>query len=288
MNTKISTFFFVSPAVFLMLLLLIGPIISVFVLSFTDWQLGNDFINFIGFENYSKLFNDETFFLSFKNTIKYVAIVLPISVIGGLFVAILIESDKSAKGFYRTIFFLPVMATLIAMSIVWEYILQPDFGILNKALAIFGVDGTNWLSNKDTVLYVLAGIGIWHQLGYNMVLFTAGLMSIPRHLYEAASMDGVSDGWGQFRLITWPLLGPVLLFVIVITSIKSFQVFDTVAVLTSGGPNKASEVLIYTIYQEAFAFFRTSYAAAISVVFLFFILVLTVIKIRYLDKRTHY
>lgn len=285
---KTSTFFFVTPAVFLMILLLIGPIVSVFALSFTDWQLGNDVINFIGFDNYVHLFNDEIFYTSFKNTIKYVLIVLPTSVLGGLFIALLIESESSGKAFYRTIFFLPVMATLIAMSIVWEYILQPDFGILNKILAFFGVNGTNWLSNKDTVLYVLAGIGIWHQLGYNMVLFTAGIMSIPKHLYEAARMDGVSSGWGQFKLITWPLLGPVLLFVVVITSIKSFQVFDTVAVLTSGGPNKASEVLIYTIYQEAFAFFRTSYAATISVVFLFVILILTVIKIRYFDKRTHY
>lgn len=285
---KKSTFFFVSPAVFLMLLLLIGPIFSVFVLSFTDWQLGNEVINFIGFENYVHLFKDEVFYTSFKNTIKYVIIVLPTSVLGGLFIALLIESESSGKAFYRTIFFLPVMATLIAMSIVWEYILQPDFGILNKILALFGVNGTNWLSNKDTVLYVLAGIGVWNQLGYNMVLFTAGIMSIPKHLYEAARMDGVSSGWGQFKLITWPLLGPVLLFVIIITSIKSFQVFDTVAVLTSGGPNKASEVLIYTIYQEAFAFFRTSYAATISVVFLFVILILTVVKIRYFDKRTHY
>lgn len=180
------------------------------------------------------------------------------------------------------------MATLIAMSIVWEYILQPDFGMLNKILLYFGVNGKNWLNSKDTVLFVLAGIGIWHQLGYNMILFIAGLMSIPRHLYEAAKIDGVNSGWSQFRLITWPLLGPVLLFVVVITSIKAFQVFDTVAVLTRGGPTKASEVLLYTIYQEAFVFFRTGYAAAISVVFLFFILVLTVVKIKYLDKRVHY
>lgn len=285
---KLSTFGFIAPAAFLMILFLIGPIFGVFALSFTDWQLGNETINFIGIDNYIKLFQDEVFFTSFINTMKYVLIVLPVSVLGGLFIALLIESESSGKAFYRTIFFLPVMATLIAMSIVWEYILQPDFGILNKILGFFGVTGENWLNNKDTVLYVLAGIGVWHQLGYNMVLFTAGLMSIPKHLYEAARMDGVGNGWGQFKLITWPLLGPVLLFVIVITSIKSFQVFDTVAVLTSGGPNKASEVLLYTIYQEAFSFFRTSYAATISVVFLFFILLITIIKVRFLDKRTHY
>lgn len=288
MNTRLSTLAFITPAIILMLLFLIGPILSVFFLSFTDWQLGNLDINFIGLDNYKNMLKDQGFMMSVKNTLIYVIIVVPISVFGGLFIAIMVEARDSGKAFYRTVFFLPVMATLIAMSIVWEYILQPDFGMLNKILASFGVDGKNWLNNKDTVLFVLAGIGIWHQLGYNMVLFMAGLMSIPRHLYEAARMDGVASGWPQFKLITWPLLGPVLLFVIVITSIKAFQVFDTVAVLTRGGPTKASEVLLYTIYQEAFVFFRTGYAAAISVVFLFFILILTVIKIKYLDRRIHY
>lgn len=288
MKTKISTFAFTAPAIILMLAFLIVPIFSVFVLSFTDWQLGALDFNFIGFKNYESMFKDEIFFISIKNTVVYALLVIPASVFGGLFIAILIESESSGKAFYRTIFFLPVMATLIAMSIVWEYILHPDLGILNKLLALVGVNGTNCLSNKDTVLYVLAGIGVWQQLGYNMVLFMAGLMSIPRHLYEAARMDGIGEGWGQFRLITWPLLGPVLLFVVVISSIKAFQVFDTVAVLTAGGPNRASEVLLFTIYQEAFMFFRTSYAAALSVVFLFFILVMTVIKIKFLDKRVHY
>ncbi|TLD96336.1 sugar ABC transporter permease [Helicobacter jaachi] len=287
MKKTLSTFCFVSPAFILMMLFLILPILSVVVLSFTDWQLGNTDFKFIGFDNYVAMFKDDVFFTSLKNTLIYVGLVLPISVLGGLFIALLIESRASGKAFYRTVFFLPVMATLIAMSIVWEYILHPDIGILNKILALFGVQGSNWLANRDTVLYVLAGIGIWQQLGYNMVLFTAGLMAIPSHLYDAAKIDGI-EGFAQFRLITWPLLGPMLLFVVIITSIKAFQVFDTVSVLTLGGPNHASDVMLFTIYQEAFMFFRTSYAAAISVVFLFFIMVLTLIKIKFLDKRVHY
>ncbi len=283
MRNPIASFFLVSPAVFLMLVFLILPIISVVILSFSDWQLGNENINFIGLLNYKELFHDEVFFTSLKNTIIYVLIVLPISVIGGLLIALLIESRNQAKGFYRTIFFLPVMATLIAMSIVWEYILHPDIGILNKLLNLFGINGTNWLSNKDVVLYCLAVIGIWQQLGYNMVLFIAGIMTIPKYLYEAAKLDGIS-GFSMARVITLPLLAPVFLFVLIITSIKAFQVFDTVYVLTLGGPNHASEVLLFSIYQEAFMFFRTGYAASISVVFLFFILILTLIKIRFFDK----
>lgn len=277
-----------APAIFLMLVFLIMPILSVVYLSLTDWQLGMDSINMVGLDNYGKLYKDAVFRKSFLNTFSYVAIVVPVSVFGGLFVAMLIEARPSGKAFYRTIFFLPVMATLIAMSIVWEFILQPDFGLLNQVLGVLGIEGKNWLNNRSTVLFVLAGIGIWHQLGYNMVLFISGLLSIPRHLYEAADMDGIPAGFSRFRLITFPMLAPVTLFVVVITSIKAFQVFDTVQVLTKGGPSKSSEVLLFSMYKEAFEFFRTGYASAISVVFLLVILLITVVKVQYFDKRVHY
>lgn len=277
-----------APAIFLMLVFLIMPILSVVYLSLTDWQLGMDSINMVGLDNYGKLYKDAIFRKSFLNTFSYVAIVVPVSVFGGLFVAMLIEARPSGKAFYRTIFFLPVMATLIAMSIVWEFILQPDFGLFNQVLGVLGIEGKNWLNNRSTVLFVLAGIGIWHQLGYNMVLFISGLLSIPRHLYEAADMDGIPAGFSRFRLITFPMLAPVTLFVVVITSIKAFQVFDTVQVLTKGGPSKSSEVLLFSMYKEAFEFFRTGYASAISVVFLLVILLITVVKVQYFDKRVHY
>lgn len=277
-----------TPAIVLMILFLIGPIFSVLYLSFTDWEFGMDEFAYVGFDNYVALANDKVFIKSFFNTLAYVGMVLPGSVIGGLLIAMLIESRPSGKAFYRTVFFLPVMATLIAMSIVWEFILQPDFGLLNQLMNLLGYEGENWLNNKNTVLFVLAGIGIWHQLGYNMVLFISGIMAIPKHLYEAADMDGIPHGFSRFWLITWPMLAPVTLFVVVITSIKAFQVFDTVHVLTSGGPNKSSEVLLYTMYTEAFSFFRTGYAAAITVVFLLFILLITVLKVKFLDKRVHY
>lgn len=283
-----SAWLLTLPAVVLMMLFLIGPIIAVITLSFTDWQLGMTSFSWVGIDNYAQLINDDTFWKALKNTLLYVGIVLPFSVIGGLAIAILIEARPSGKSVYRTAFFLPVMGTLIAMSIVWEYILQPDFGLLNMILNQLGVDGKNWLNDKDTVIYVLAAIGIWHQLGYNMVLFMSGLMAIPKHLYEAAEMDGVPNGWSRFKLITWPMLGPVTLFVLVISAIKAFQVFDTVEVLTQGGPSKNSEVLLHLMYVEGFQFFRTSYAAAITVIFLFIVLMITVVKMRFMEKKVHY
>ncbi|WP_116474362.1 carbohydrate ABC transporter permease [Zobellella maritima] len=277
-----------TPAAALMVLFLLGPLLAVLLLSFTDWQLGMDSLAWVGLANYQEMFGDDTFWRSLKNTIIYVAIVVPGSIFLGLGTAMLIEAGEYGKGFYRAVYFLPVMATLIAMSIVWQVILHPDFGLLNLLLKEVGIKGPNWLQDPDLVLYVLCGIGIWQQVGFNMVLFLSGLMAVPRHLYEAAEMDGASSVWQRFSLVTWPMLGPITLFVVVITSIKAFQVFDTVQVLTRGGPNKASEVLLYTMYTEAFEYFRTSYAAAVTVVFLFFVLLLTLIKTRFIERKVHY
>jgi multiple sugar transport system permease protein len=166
--------------------------------------------------------------------------------------------------------------------------LHPSFGLVTLSLKAIGLSGYDWLQDRRIALYTLCAIGIWQSVGFNMVLFMAGLTAIPEDLYEAAEVDGVNNAWDRFRTVTWPLLGPVSLFVIVITAIRAFQVFDTVAVLTKGGPNRATEVLLFTMYSEGFSFFRTGYAAAITVVFLAFVLTFALVKIYVLDKRTHY
>jgi multiple sugar transport system permease protein len=280
--------YLLGPALVLMAMFLIGPLLAVLGLSFTDYQLGAKSFNWIGVENFIELYHDKNFWRSLRNTALYSVVVVPMSVLLGLGVALLIEAQKSFKDFYRTIFFLPVMATLIAMAISWQFILHPTFGFLNLFLKEFGLPGHNWLRTEGLALWVLAAIGIWNQFGFNMVLFLAGLVSIPRHLYDAAAMDGASTALERFRLVTWPLLGPVTLFVVVITTIRSFQVFDTVAILTKGGPSKSTEVLLYTMYAEGFEFFKSGYASAVTVVFLVIVLALTLIKTRYLEKKVHY
>ncbi|HHB75709.1 MAG TPA: sugar ABC transporter permease [Desulfobulbus sp.] len=277
-----------APAVFLMLLLLIGPVLLVCLMSFTDYQLGEQTFSFTGLENYRQLFSSEEFWKSLRNTIVYVSTVVPVSTALGLGIALLVESCKIWKAFYRAVYFLPVMATLVAMAIVWSFVLNPDFGLLNLVLHQFGFEGPNWLNDPSTALFSICCIGIWQTTGFNMVLFMAGLSSIPRELYDAAEIDGAGSAWDQFRTVTWPLLGPVTFFVVIISSIRSFQVFDLVQVLTKGGPNKSTEVLIYSLYTEGFSFFRTSYAAAISVVFLVFVVILTLIKSRFMEKKVHY
>ncbi len=276
------------PALFLMAVLLIAPVIAVVALSFTDWSLGDADFAWIGAENYREMLGEETFRKALLNTFIYAAIVVPGSVMLGLGAALLIESLSIGKGIWRSVYFLPVMSTLIAMAIVWEFLLHPKFGLLALTLSFFGIDSPFWLTTKETALFALCAIAIWQTIGFNMVLFMAGLTSIPRDLYDALEVDGARTAWDRFWTVTWPLLSPVTMFVVVISAIRSFQVFDTVHVLTQGGPDNASMVLVYAIYQEAFEFFRSSYAAGLTVVFLIFIFILTLVKVFFIEKRVHY
>ena len=277
-----------GPALFLMGMLLIGPVLVVLTMSFTDYSLGNSSFDWVGFDNYAEMLDDDVFIKAIGNTLLYVGIVVPASVFLGLGAAMLIESLTVGRAFWRAVYFLPVMATLMAMAIVWEFMLNARFGMISQFLALLGLPAKNWLQETSTALPMLMVIGIWQALGFNMVLFMAGLTSIPRDLYEALELDGGASSWSRFWTITWPMLSPVTLFVVVITAIRSFQVFDPVHVLTKGGPNNASMVLIYQLYQEGFDFFRSAYAAGLTVVFLIFIFAITWLKSRVMEKNVHY
>ena len=277
-----------APALFLMALLLIGPVLVVLMMSFTDYSLGNASFEWVGLANYAEMLEDDVFVKAIGNTLLYVGIVVPASVFLGLGAAMLIESLTFGRAFWRAVYFLPVMATLMAMAIVWEFMLNARFGMISQLLALLGLPAKNWLQETSTALPMLMVIGIWQALGFNMVLFMAGLTSIPRDLYEALGLDGGSSTASRPCPFTWPLLSPVTLFVVVITAIRSFQVFDPVHVLTKGGPNNASMVLIYQLYQEGFDFFRSAYAAGLTVVFLIFIFAITWVKSRVMEKNVHY
>ena len=275
------------PAAISFALLLLLPTLAAIAMAFTDYELGLIPV-WIGFENFHELMEDRGFRRSFFNTIIYVGLVAPLSVGLGLALALLIEAGARGRVFFRAVFFLPVVSLTVAMAAAWQYLLHPTIGPVNTLLRAIGVAGPAWLSSSDTVLISLAAIGVWENAGFNMVLFMAGLTAIPRELREAASVDGARSGWSRFWLVTWPLLGPTTLFVVTITMIRSIRVFDTVAVLTRGGPNKASEVLLYTMYTEGFTFLRLGYSAAITLVFLVIVLLLMWVQTRVLDKRVHY
>lgn len=288
MRERLAPYGLAAPALALILLLILLPSTAVIVLSLTDWQFGAPSLSFVGLDNYTALLGDAVFRRSLLNTLIYVGVVMPASVFLGLAVAMLIEAGTRGRAFFRAAYFLPVASTFVAMATVWQFMLHPSLGSVNRFLALVGVRGPDWLSDADTVLLTLCAIGIWETIGFNMVLFLAGLMAIPRDLYDAADVDGCRRFWDRFTTVTWPLLGPTTMFVTVITAIRSFRVFESVAVMTQGGPGNSSQVLLYTMYTEGFHFFRTGYAAAITVVFLAFVLALTLLQVRIIDRRVHY
>ncbi|MGK7861463.1 carbohydrate ABC transporter permease [Falsiroseomonas sp. E2-1-a4] len=276
------------PAAIAFLLLLLLPTLAAIVLAFTDYELGAPDIAWIGLGNFEELLEDRGFRQSLRNTLVYTAIVVPASIGGALALALIIEALTRGKALYRAVFFLPVVSLPVAMATAWQYLLHPTIGPLNAILREVGVNGPAWLTSSDTVLISLAVIGIWEAIGFNLVLFLAGLTAIPRELHQAAEVDGAASAWERFRLVTWPLLGPTMLFVVTITMIRAVRTFDSVAVLTQGGPNRASEVLLYTMYTEGFTFFRLGYSAAITLVFLLIVLALMLLQTRILDRRVHY
>ncbi|WP_209946290.1 carbohydrate ABC transporter permease [Bradyrhizobium elkanii] len=277
-----------GPAVFLLLVLFFLPVLAVFAIALTDWQFGARSLSFVGLSNFREAFADAGFRASLGNTIVYVLIVVPGTIVLGLLTALLIESGKSCRAFYRAVHFLPFMATLTAMAIAWEALLHPTIGLVNQTFAAVGLPTANWLRDENTALPVLAVIGIWQNLGYAMVLFLAGLKSIPQDLYDAAEVDGADLWLDRLRAVTLPMLGPVTMFVIIVVALRAFEAFDTVNVLTRGGPGHSSEVLLYTLYRESFEYLRTGYGAAVSVVFLAIIVTLTLVQARVMDRKVHY
>jgi multiple sugar transport system permease protein len=279
---------FALPAFLLLAVITIAPLITLVILSFTNYELGATDMTGVGLGNYAKAMADPVFRRALKNTFVYVALVLPGAVLLGLCIAILVQGRTRTRGLYQIIYFLPVTSTLIAMATVWQALLHPRLGPVSATLRLLGIGEVAFLSEPSLVLPTLAVIGIWQLLGFNMVLFMAGLSAIPRDLYEAAEIDGCTGAFDRFVTITWPLLGPTTMFVIVTTSITAFKVFDTVAVITRGGPAGASEVLLYTIYLEAFQYFHTAYGAALTVIFLLFVLAFSGVQAFMLDRRVHY
>lgn len=284
----ISAGLLLGPAMLLLLVLFLLPVAAVIVIALTDWQFGARTLGFVGLDNFRALADDARFGQSLLNTMAFVAVTVPLTVLLALTIALAIESGRSLRAFYRSLHFLPFMATMAAMAIAWEALLHPTIGLVNQFLHMLGLAGANWLRDEATVLPVLGVIFIWKNLGYAMILFLAGLKAIPSELYDAADIDGADETLSRLSTVTLPLLGPVAMFVAIVVALRAFEVFDTIKVLTQGGPARASEMLLHTLYVESFEFLRTGYGAAVAVVFLAIVVGLTLVQARIMDKRVHY
>jgi ABC-type sugar transport system permease subunit len=280
-------FMFLSPAMVIYGSFFIFPFLFSLYLSFMQWNLVSPNKEFVGIDNYAALFADPVFWISLKNTIFYVLGTVPLSMILGLAMAILVEAAGRFREVYRFLFFVPVVASIAVVSIVWTLLFSPNNGLISNFLQVFGVQGPNWLNDPNWAMWALILVGVWKAMGYNMVLYIAGLKSIDRQLYEAAQIDGAGR-WMQFRSITLPLLSPVTFFVMIVSIINSFQVFATIHIMTRGGPNNATNVLVYEVWQEAFQFFDIGKASALSMVLFLLVLAITVVQIRMTESKVHY
>lgn len=277
---------FAAPASLLLLAIYIVPMLVLAGFSVTDYQLGALSTRFIGLGNFVKAFQDPVFLRALANTAIYAIIVIPFGVFLALGVALLVYNRKRSRAFWEVAYFLPVTATLVAMATVWQFLLHPSLGPVNAAIKWLGFEPVAFLSNPVLLIPTMALIGIWQVLGFNMVLFLAGLTAISKDLHEAARLDGAKNPVDRFLTVTWPMLGPTTMFVVVTTSISAFKVFETVAVLTKG--RFGSETLLFDLYLEGFEYSNTGYAAALTIIFLVIVLILSIGQTLHMDRKVHY
>lgn len=263
------------------------PVIAALLISFTNWDLLRP-ASWTGLDNYVRLWNDPLFHRVLKNTLVYVLGTVPVQMVLALLIALALNQRIPGQLFFRTAFFMPVIASTVAVALVWRWIYHADFGLLNSALYALGVtDPPSWLSSTRWALPAVIIMSIWQQIGFSMVLFLAGLQGVPQNLYEAARIDGANT-FQRFRFITVPLLSSTTFFVLVIGIINSFQVFDQALVMTNGGPANATNTIVFNIYRYGFQFFQMGYAAAMAWVLFAMIFIVTLVQFRMQRNWVHY
>jgi len=280
----ITGYLFLLPDFLGLLAFLIIPIAYAFFISLHDWN-GLSSMRWNGLDNYAKLFSDAQFWDSLKITATYTLIYVPVVYTVSLGLALLVNQRLPSTRFFRTIFFVPVVLSLVVSSLMWKYIFDERAGLLNFLVGLIGIQPQPWLGSVELALPSIIIVSVWIQMGYFMVIFIAGLQDIPREYYEAARIDG-ANRWQMFLRITLPLLKPTSLFVIVISLIGSFQVFDQVWVMTKGGPARATQVTAVYIYQQAFQYLNLGYGSAVAFVLFIVILGFSLLQFRLL-RTTH-
>lgn len=258
------------------------PVVFNIAISFTNYDLSPN-VRFVGLRNYQEIFTNDVYLRAIRNTLLYVVGTVPIGTFLSLSIAALLNQSIRGRLFFRTAFYLPVVTSVAATALVWRWILNPQGGLANTALAELGLPTLGWLTDPNTAMLSLVIITLWGGIGGNMVIFLAGLQGIPGELYEAAEIDG-AHWWQSFFYITIPMLSPVTLFVVVTYTIAIFRSFGLIFMLTQGGPSLSTNTLVWEVYQTAFGYLRFGLGAAISVVLLLTILLLS-IPIRLLQRE---
>jgi multiple sugar transport system permease protein len=274
---------FLAPALVVIALFFFVPVVAALLLSFTDFDIyavaDASRLRVIGLGNYVHLLHDPRFWTALRNTFYFVVVGGPLSVAVSLAAALALEAKiVRGRAFFRTVFFLPVVTTLVAVAVVWRYLYQPRFGLLNALLGVAGFGPVDWLGDPRWAMPAIILLAVWKNFGFNMVIFIAGLQAIPERLYEAARLDGASAAQA-FRRVTIPMLAPTFLFVAVITMIGYFQLFAEPYVMTQGGPADATLSVVLLMYEEGFRWWNMGYGAALAFVLFAVILGFTLLQL---------
>ena len=284
----IEGYLWISPWVIGFLVFSLGPIVASAFLSLTKYKIGGR-PEWIGLANYQEaFFNDRLFWPSLWRTAYFSLAAVLIGVFLSLLTAILLNQALKGRYIYRALFYLPSLTPVVAMAILWKWLLQPQYGLVNYALSFVGIDGPGWLTDRQWAIPSMVLITLWAQVGGGrMIIFLAGLQGVPQELYESADLDGAGV-ISRFRHITLPMISPVILFNLILGVIGSFGVFSLAYVATSGGPNYATWFYMLHLYYNAFSFFRMGYASALAWIFFVIIFILSYLQIRFSDRWVYY
>ncbi|MDP0929546.1 sugar ABC transporter permease [Paracoccus onubensis] len=275
---------FVSPTLIGFLIFFLGPLIAIVIYSLSEWNLLSQQMTYIGTANYQDaLTQNPDFWHVIRNSVIFAAGLVPLNMTLALALALALCRPGRGVVFFRTAFFAPVVTSAVAWAIVWKFLLQGEAGAVNQMLATVGINGPNWLREPDWAMVAVIATRVLKMVGLNMILYIAALQSIPRDYEDAARLEGAGN-WQIFRMVTWPLLAPSTLIIMVITTIGSFKVFDHIYLMTGGGPENGTLVLAFYIYEQAFEFFNVGYASALAMIMFAIVLVLALVQIMLRQK----
>jgi multiple sugar transport system permease protein len=287
LRNNLVAYSFLLPNLLGFLIFTFVPIVCSFLLSFMQWDSSNPIV-FVGLDNFKMLFKDETFKISLLNTIYYAVGTVPLTMAASLGLAFVLNKKLRGTNFFRALFFFPHVASLVAIAVVWNMLLHPTMGPVNQVLMKLGIENPpGWTSSIHWAMPAIILVSVWKSMGYYMVLYLAGLQGIPGELYEAADVDG-ANGWEKFRYITLPMLTPTTFFVSIMLTISCFKVFDMISIMTNGGPGRATNVLVYHIYNKAFLEYEFGYSSAVSMVLFAIVLIITLVQFRAEKKWVSY
>lgn len=285
---------FLLPSLIGMLIFSVLPLIISGLISFTDWNglaalTAPGFFqeHFIGLENYKKILTSTEFWRSLGNTAEYIVLYIPLMLAASLLVATLLSQARRGIGFFRVVYYIPVLTSWVAASLIWKTVLSPQYGALNGILSIFGIQGPGWLTDEKWAMPAIVLVSVWKDMGFFGLILLSGVVGINKTYYEAADLDG-ANGWVKFIRITLPLLTPSIFYVLIVGMINAFQLFPQIMIMTGGGPNGATQVMVERIYNYGFRYYRMGYASAFSWILFAIIMVFTAIQMKGQERWVHY